>query len=87
MTKIWKKITAAKKFGGSKNTIYLSLGLHKGRLSYRRSLQPSKDNIQYFKHEISEFFPIFVGNFFPLGSGYGSTDLIESGSNPDPKHG
>jgi hypothetical protein len=21
------------------------------------------------------------------GSGYGSTDLIESGSNPDPKHG
>jgi len=26
-----------------------SLGLHKGRLSYRRSLQPSKENIQHFK--------------------------------------
>jgi hypothetical protein len=29
--------------------IYLSLGLHKGPTSYRRSLRPSKDNIQYFK--------------------------------------
>jgi hypothetical protein len=37
-----------------------------------------------------DFFSIVVGNFCPLGSGsgYGSTDLIESGSNadPDPKH-
>jgi hypothetical protein len=47
-----KKITAEKKikfFFGSKTTIYLSLGLHKGRPSYRRSLQPSKENIQYLK--------------------------------------
>jgi hypothetical protein len=29
--------------------IYLFLGLHKGRTSYMRSLQPSKDNIQHFK--------------------------------------
>ncbi len=29
----------------AKITIYLSLGLHKGRPSYRRSLQPSNDNI------------------------------------------
>jgi hypothetical protein len=29
--------------------IYLSLGLHKGRPSYRRSLQPSKEKIQHFK--------------------------------------
>jgi hypothetical protein len=28
---------------------FLSLGLHKGRPSYRRSLQPSKENIQYLK--------------------------------------
>jgi hypothetical protein len=28
---------------------YLSLGLHKGHPSYRRSLQPSKENIQHFK--------------------------------------
>jgi hypothetical protein len=36
-------------FFGIKITIYLSLGLHKGRLSYRRSLQSSKENIQHFK--------------------------------------
>jgi hypothetical protein len=29
-----------------KNAIYLSLGLLKGRQSYRRSLQPSKENLQ-----------------------------------------
>jgi hypothetical protein len=28
---------------------YLSLGLHKGRPSYRRSIKPSKENIQHFK--------------------------------------
>ncbi len=33
----------------SKIAIYLSLGLLKGRPSYRKSLQPSKDNIQHFK--------------------------------------
>jgi hypothetical protein len=33
----------------SKNTIYLSLGFHKGRPSCRRSLQPSNENIQLFK--------------------------------------
>jgi hypothetical protein len=41
--------TAEKKIFGSKTTIYLSLGLHKGFPSYRRSLQPSKENIQHFK--------------------------------------
>ncbi len=30
-------------------TINLSLGLHKGFSSYRRSLQPSKENIPHFK--------------------------------------
>ncbi len=29
--------------------VYLSLGLSKGRSSYKRSLQPSKKNIQHFK--------------------------------------
>jgi hypothetical protein len=33
----------------SKLTNYLYLGLHKGRPSYSRSLQPSKENIQHFK--------------------------------------
>ncbi len=32
-----------------KNCNLLIPGLHKGRPSYRRSLQPSKENIQYFK--------------------------------------
>jgi hypothetical protein len=31
----------------SKIAIYVFLGLHKGRPGYRRSLQPSKENIQY----------------------------------------
>ncbi len=36
-------------FFWSKIAIYSSLGLHKGRPSYRRSLQPSTENIQHFK--------------------------------------
>ncbi len=52
MSKDWKKITAEIFFFflfWSKIAIYLSLGLHKGRPSYRRSLQPSKENIHHFK--------------------------------------
>jgi hypothetical protein len=46
-----KKITLEKKsnFFGSKTAIYLSLGLHKERPSYRRSFQLSKEAIQHFK--------------------------------------
>jgi hypothetical protein len=33
-----------------KATIYLSLGLQKERPSYRRSLHPSKENIQHFQN-------------------------------------
>ena len=36
-------------FFDKKIAIYLSLGLHKGRPSNRRSLQFSKENIQHFK--------------------------------------
>ncbi len=43
MIKNLKKLTAEKKFE-SKTTIHLSLGLQKGRPSYRWSLQPSKKN-------------------------------------------
>jgi hypothetical protein len=46
------------------------LFFHKGRPSYRRSIQPSKENIQHFKTWNVES---------------GSTDLIEFGSNPDPE--
>ncbi len=48
--------------------------------TYRRSLQPSSTS----KMKFMNFFSMFVGHFFPLGSGYGSRDPIESGSNPDP---
>ncbi len=53
--KIGKNVQLKKKlyFFGSKTTIYLSLGLHKGRPSYIRSLQLLKENIQHLKHEIS----------------------------------
>jgi hypothetical protein len=74
-----QKITAEKIFFCflfSKTAIYLSLGLHKVCPSYRRSLQLSKEAIQHLS--------TFVGHFCPPGSGSGSTDPIESGSNPDP---
>ncbi len=77
MTKNWKNLRTA----GSKFAVCLSLSLHKGRPNYRWSLQASNKNIQHF--EILSFF-FFVGHFWTPGSG--STDLIETGSNPDPKH-
>jgi hypothetical protein len=54
MTKIeknLKKLTAKKLkiFLRSKITVYLSLGLSKGRPSYKGSLQPPQENIQHFK--------------------------------------
>jgi hypothetical protein len=46
MTKIEKKIPAEKKKNfGTKTTIYLSLGLHKERPRYRRSLQLSRGHL------------------------------------------
>jgi hypothetical protein len=49
MNKNFQKITAEKNLiiWGSKTTIYLSLGLHKERPSYRRSLW--QEAIQHFK--------------------------------------
>ncbi len=73
-----KKIYSWKKNSLSKTTIYLSLGLHKGRPSYRRSLQLSEENIQHFKTWNFLIFSYFVGYFCPPG--YGS----ELGSDPDP---
>ncbi len=52
-------------FSWSKIAIYLSLGLHKGRPSYRRSLQPSKENIQHFKTWKLCIFFYFYGSFLP----------------------
>jgi hypothetical protein len=50
----WKKIT-----------IFLSLGLHKGRLSYRGRLQLSKENIQHFKTRNFLVFSYICGSFLP----------------------
>jgi hypothetical protein len=52
MTKNGKKFTAEKKvknFLDHKKYNLPSLGLHKERPGYRRSLQLSKENIQHFK--------------------------------------
>jgi hypothetical protein len=93
MTKNWEKIQLKKKFNffvWSNTTIYLSLGLHKERPSYRRSLQLSEEAIQHFKTwTIKKFLLLWV--ILALlepdpdsESGPGSTDPTESGSNPDP---
>ncbi len=72
-------------FFWSKIANYLSLGLHQVRPCYRRSLQPSKENIQNFKKWNFINFFLFVWVIFALldpdlDSESGSTDLIETGS-------
>ncbi len=56
-------------FFGSKIAILLSLGLHEGLPSGRRSLLPSKEISSTSKHEILSLFSFFVGHFCPPGSG------------------
>ncbi len=69
MTKNWgRKIQLEKIFIFE---IFFSLGLLKGHSSYRRSLQPSKENIQHFKKWTLWLCSIFVGHFFPPGFGSG----------------
>jgi hypothetical protein len=87
MTKIEKNSTEKKiNLFGSKTTIYLSLELHKGRPSYGRNLQLSKENIQYFKTcTFLNFFYFFCGSLLPSWiwtrihwpeSGFGSETLV-----------
>ncbi len=53
-----------------KIAVYFSLGLHKGRPSYKRSLfSPQKKIFSTSKDEIYERFSIFLGNFCPHGAG------------------
>jgi hypothetical protein len=49
MNKNWKNVAEENIFFLSKIAIDLSLGLLKGCPSYRKSLQPSKEIIRYFK--------------------------------------
>jgi hypothetical protein len=72
-----------------KIAIYLSLGLFKGRPSYRRSLQLPKENIQHLKKIKFINFFLFLWVIFAIldpdpDCGSGSRDPIESGSRPDP---
>ncbi len=68
MTKNCKKIQLKIFFiFGQKTIIYLSLGLHKERPSYRRSLQLSKEAIQHFKTWTLKKITV-VGDFCPPGS-------------------
>ncbi len=84
MNKNGKNLQLKKFFNIFLSTIamYLSLGLQ----AIGEAFIPQKRTSSTSKHEIeiSSLFSIFVGHFFPPGSG--STDLIESGSNPYPKH-
>jgi len=90
-SKNWKILQLKKKlFLLPKIAIYLFLGLYKRRSSYRRSLQPSKENIQHFKNIKFLCFlflwvifalmdpdpdPAIQINAEPCGSGSGSTTL------------
>ena len=67
MTKICKIFQLRKKFKffWSKIALFLSLGLHKGRPSYKTNLQPSKGNTQHFKTLHFFFFFYFFGPFLP----------------------
>ncbi len=95
----WKKNYSWKfnLFFWSKIAIYLSLGLHEGHPSYRRS--PQKRTSSTSKHEKSVLFSFFVGHFCPPGSGSGSAIWMririqqlklmrihpDSDTDPDPK--
>ncbi len=59
-TYTWKTI-----FYSSKIAIYLSLGLHNERLSYRRSIQPSKENSKFFSSEIYYLLIHCLGSSLP----------------------
>jgi hypothetical protein len=45
--------------------IYLTQGLHKGRPSYRRSLQPSNESISASRNKNCQLFFYFCGSFLP----------------------
>jgi hypothetical protein len=87
--KLNKNYTKKKQNFFNQTAIYLSLGLHKVRPSYRRSLQLSREAIQHLKTLIKKKKNLLLWVIFALldpdpDSGSGSTDPIESGSNPDP---
>jgi hypothetical protein len=82
-----KKFKAEKKFTFFyQTTIYLSLGIHKERQITEEAFSPQKRTSSTSKHEISKIFLLLWVIFSLLDPdpdsevGYGSTDLIGSGS-------
>ncbi len=87
ITKNWRKKNSWNYFlffFWSKIWIYLSLAFIKWHPSYRRSLQPSKENIQHYKDDIYLTIFFFSGPFLPswiwiaipeCGYGFRSTPL------------
>ncbi len=73
-------------FFWGKIVIYFSVGLHEGRPSYMRSLQPSKENMQHFK--TINFLTFLGGSFLSswIGSGSSQSIKISAGADPDPQH-
>ena len=79
-TKIWKKIQLEK--------IYLFLGLHKGRPSCRKSLQPSKGNIPALKVMNLLNFTYFSGSFLSSWIRIANLDPAQrTPMNPDTGYG
>jgi hypothetical protein len=64
----------------------LSLGLYKGRPSYRISLQTTKENIKDFKKWNLLTFYIFVGHFALLDLNRDCESRSRTPLNPDPQH-
>ncbi len=69
---------------GSKIKIYLSLGLHEGRTSYGRILQPSKTS-SASKHENSLIFFYICGPFLPSWIRIQPLKLMRIDADPDPQ--
>ncbi len=90
-SKNWKKFTAENFLFISKTTIYLSLGLHKGRPVTKKAFSSQKRTSSNSNHEITYFSLLLLVIFALLDPdpdseyGSGSTDLIEFGSNPVPR--
>jgi hypothetical protein len=63
---------------------YLPLDLNEGRPRYKRSFQPSKENIQHFTTIHFFTFSFFMDHLCPPGSESGSTSLMPTKINAYP---
>jgi hypothetical protein len=81
-----KRIYSWNIFFFDKKLRFISIGLHKGRPGYRRSLQPTKENIQHFKtlnfFTFSIFWVIFASH--ESGSGFSQPKSMRIQEDLDP---